>query len=336
MIILTNCLSGQADEGCLKVAVKLVQHIKEAAPQTTVIGYERNAPLCDHFLPLNKYMLSGKLQRLLRKRKEPVLFIPFSAKMRSTAVRTFCLALISPRPVTLLQSMYSPMGRFSRWLLKLSRAKMVCLSEQSYLYYRQRLGSRVTYLKAGVDTQRFCPVSPEEKQALRQQYGLALDKPLVLHVGHLKKDRNLTRLLELDSRYHGVVVVSTHDPAGQEQTLRQQLLEAENITLLEGFFADIQQLYQLADVYLFPVTAVKGCIDAPLSALEAAACGIPVVATGFGELKTLVGQEGFYLLTGEDPAQLNEMIAKALQEGKNPRPSVQIYDWNNGAKQLLS
>lgn len=44
-------------------------------------------------------------------------------------------------------------------------------------------------------------------------------------------------------------------------------------------------MYQLSDLYIFPVIFEGGCIGIPLSILEARACGIPVMSTEFGGLK---------------------------------------------------
>ncbi len=335
MIVLTNCLTQNADEGCLKVAVSLVKRIKEQQPQTTVIGYERQNPLCDVFLPLNKLMLNRHLIKLLRREKQDVLFAPFSAKMRSTALRTLMICVFARGRVLLLQPMFSQMGTLARLLIKLSGAKMLCLSESSRQYYRRQLGDQVIYLKTGVDTQRFSPVAPEQKAALRKKYGLPEDKPIVLHVGHLKPGRNEIQFLKLDPKYHGVLVNSTHTPEQQDAQLRKTLSSKENLTLIEGFQPNIAEIYQLSDVYLFPVTEKKSCIDVPLSALEAASCGIPVVTTAFGEMETLLKHEGFYKIQSFEPETLNALLQKAIDEKKNPRPAVLDYDWNSAVKTIL-
>ncbi len=333
MIILTNCLTQAADEGCLKVAVSLVKRIKRARPETTVIGYDRESPLCDVFLPINKLMLNARLWKLLREKRQSVLFVPFSANMRSTALRTLVVSCYARGQVLLLQSMYSPMGKLAKLFMKLSGAKLICLSRDSCVYYKEKIGEKARYFRTGVDTTRFAPVTAEEKAALREKYGLPKEKPIVLHVGHLKAGRNIGQFLKLDSRYHGLLVVSTHDPSQQDVRLRQALSQKENLTLIDTFLPDIQEIYQLADVYLFPVVERKGCIDAPLSAMEAAACGIPVVATPFRELKTLLDRDGFYEIT--DFAELTALLQRAIGEQKNPRQAILPYDWNYAVETLL-
>lgn len=335
MLVITNCLTQTADEGCLKVAVSLIKRIKEKDPQTTVIGYERECPLCDVMLPLNKLMLNGKLIRFLRQNKAPVLFAPFSAKMRSTALRTLVISLFARGQVMLLQPMHSEMNTLAKLLMQLSGAKLLCLSRCSWQYYKERLGDKAVYLKTGVDTKRFTPCTAEEKLALRRKYGFSEEKNIVLHVGHLKRGRNIGQFLKLSDRYHGLVVASTHTPDAQDRELGLALKEKENLTLLEGFQPSIEELYRLSDVYFFPVVEKKSCIDVPLSALEAAACGIPVVTTPFREMRSLIGKEGFYEICSFEPDGLNAQLEKAVAEKKNPREAVLSYDWENAVEMVL-
>ena len=234
-----------------------------------------------------------------------------------------------------MQPMFSQMGTLAKTLIKLSGARILCLSEESWRYYRHRIGNKAVYLKTGVDTQSFFPVSPEEKANLRKKYGLPEDKPLVLHVGHLKPGRNEIQFLKLDSQYHGVLVNSTHTPEQQDDQLRKTLSSKKNLTLIDGFQPNIAEIYQLCDVYLFPVMEKKSCIDVPLSALEAAACGLPVVTTAFGEMETLLNCEGFYEIASFEPAELNALLQKAINEKKNPRPAVFDYDWSHAVTVLL-
>ena len=107
------------------------------------------------------------------------------------------------------------------------------------------------------------------------------------------------------------------------------------MTLIEDYVPQIQELYQLADVYLFPVTEAGNCIDVPLSALEAAACGIPVAAAPYGELKELLYKPGFYPIETFEPAALEALLEKAVREGISPRSGVLDYDWEKTVANLL-
>lgn len=335
MIILTNCLTETADEGCLKVASSLIKRIKKKAPETMVVSYGESSCPGDLYLQVNKLMLNRRLLSLLRKKKEPLLYIPAVAKAHTMAARVFILSLFARQGMQVMQVMQYPMGMFTRLLLKASKARIITFSKSTWQCYRSLIGDQVDYLKAGVDTERFCPVSAAQKRALRERYGLPLDKTIVLHVGHLNTKRNVEQLLAVNKNAHAVLVASTYAADKKDGRLKQRLLQEANITLIDRFLPNIEEIYQLADVYLFPVVAPHKCIDVPLSALEAAACGIPVVTTPYGEMKELIGKPGFYPIESFEPAELNALLETAVAEGVSPRQSVLEYDWNIAVQQAL-
>lgn len=328
MIILSNCLTKTVDEGCRKVANSLIRRIKREEPKTTVVSYENGAGLGDMHLKINKLMLSKKLRHLLRQKKEPLLYVPAPAKMLSAAIRIFILSRYAKWGLQALMVMTFPIDRFSGFLLRKSGARVIAMSGESWKQYRDVIGDRAVYLKAGVDTQRFCPVDDRQKIALREAYGIPTGKKVALHVGHLNAGRNVSQLLKLDENWHGVLVVSTLTAGEQDASLRMQFQKQENMTLIDRYLPNVQELYQLADAYLFPVEESGRCIDVPLSALEAAACGIPVVTTPYGELRELIGEAGFYPIESFEPAALNALMNTAAAAGISPRQSVLEYDWN--------
>lgn len=336
MIILTNCLTEKADEGCLKVAVSLIRRIKAAVPDTTVISYGDSEQSGDLHLNVNKFMLSPRLLWLLWRRKEPVLYVPAVAKGHTMSLRVFILSLAARRGLRVVQVMRYQIKTIPRLLLKLSRARIITLSRETWDYYREVAGEQTEYLKTGVDTQLFQPVTEERKRQLRQKYGLPQDKPIVLHVGHMRPGRNVSQLLKVEEPFRAVLVASTYAPEMKDTQLRDTLLQKEDLTILEGYLPEIQEIYQLSDVYLFPVERAHSCIDVPLSAMEAAACGLPVVTTAFGELKELLGEEGFYEIGSFEPEPLNALLKRAYEEKKSPRASVMEYDWNLAAETLLA
>lgn len=335
MIILTNGLSSTADEGALKIAVSLTRRLRAGRPDTTVITYERRGPESDVHLKLNKLFWNPGLWRMIRKKGEKVLYIPFPTRMLPAAMRIFTLSRFARRGLDTLLVMNGRMDPLAAWLIRASGSRILTVSRQNYEAYRAILGSRAVYLKTGVDTRRFRPARPGEKAALRRKYGLPEDKPIVLHVGHMARGRNIGVLTGLGEKWHIVLAVSTLTAAQRDEALRARLLEMPNLTLMEAYNEHIEELYRLADVYLFPVAEAGHCIDVPLSALEAAASGIPVAATAYGELGQLLGKPGFYPIESFAPDALEGLLTKALREGASPRESILDYDWENTVMDLL-
>ena len=335
MILLSNCLTDVADEGCLKVANSLTKRIKQVQERVTVVSTARRSGLTDIYLDINKFLISGKLIRLIRKSGEPVLYIPFPTRSLPNAIRIFWLSLFVPKPFKVVFTMTSPYNRLSKMLLKWSKAQVYALSKSAADFYETVVGpKRVTYLKTGVDTDRFVPTAPENIRELKGKYGLDPDKKVVLHVGHMKAGRNIGQLMKLDSQYQVLLVTSTFTTDEQDLQLRQQMEQCENIKIIDYYLPNIEQIYQLADVYFFPVLEQGNCIDIPLSCLEAAACGTPVVMTAYGEMREFVGKPGFYFM--ENPELANQRIAEALEHGdSDPRSSVLEYDWKRSVQRLL-
>lgn len=336
MVILTNCLAERVDEGCLKVANSLTRRIKKKCPASTILTYERNVQESDVHLQLNKLFLNLKLFAVLRKKKEPVLYIPFSACTKASILRTAVLAAFSRVPVNVLFVSHRPLGPLFQGLLRWSKARIFSLSKESYVFFQGIVGDRAIYLKTGVDTKKFRPISPEEKAELRRKYEIPDDAKVLLHVGHLKEGRNIRALLNVDPSIHVVLVVSTLTEGQWDEQLRRELNARPNTILIDTFVENIEQIYQMADVYMFPVQEAGNCIDTPLSVLEAAACGIPALVTAYGELKELLDEDGFYPIQTFEPEPLNELVLRACSQKRNGRQSVLAYEWDRAVENLLS
>lgn len=333
MLILTNSLSDTPDEGALKAATNLVTRIRELDPTVKIITYDRVGSLSDQHLKLNKLLLNRELFRLLRQ-EESMLYIPFPTRSLPMAARTFLLSRIFPGKIRALLTMTCPLGPAAKFLLRRSGAEFGVLSRDAWTLFREFLPeNRVLRVKTGVDTGKFAPATAGKARELKAKYGFDPDRSVVLHVGHLKTGRNVAALTGLSKDFQALLVVSTHTE--QEELLRRELLEAGNIRILDTYVPEIQELYQLSDVYFFPVEQPGNCIDVPLSCLEAAACGKPVVTTAYGEMKEFLGKPGYFFLKSSEETEIVQVITAALKsEPGLTRAAAEEYDWNNAAKML--
>ena len=335
MIILTNCLAGHDDEGNLKVAAKLIAGLKKRNPEVMLVTYENEAFMSDCHIQLNKLMLSGRLAHLLHTRQDELFFVPQYARMLQMSVKIFILSLYARKKIKVLFPMQPKPNRFGNLLLKLSGAEIIMLSGKSFDNMSRIFKDRVHRIKAAVDTSSFVPAAVDKKQQLREKFGLPVDKPVILHVGHMKYKRNVDKLLSVDEKYHVVLAVSTTTAAFKDADLEEKLREKANITVIDSYIPHIEELYQASDLYLFPVVAERACIDVPLSAFEAAACNLPVLATPYGELQEMLGKEGFYPIESFEPAELNAAIENALACTADVRKNILGYDWEEGVDALL-
>ena len=331
-MILTNSLTRIVDEGAAKVANSLIRRMKAADPSLTVISCGSEGEGCDVHIQANKLLLSCKLAAFVHGSKQHVLYVPSYARMLPTAVRVLILSVYARRNLSVLLPMRSPISRLARTLFCLSGAEMICLSADAEAFYQRELSCPVQYLRTGVDTQRFVPVLPERKAELRRKYQIPSDKPVVLHVGHMTQGRNIALLTRLSSAFHRVLVFRAQ---AEDTALRAELMRCPDLTLIDTYQAQIEEIFQLADVYLFPVKQPLHCIDVPLSALEAASCGVPVVTTAYGEMQQLLDKPGFYQLPDTAPETVHAALKRALEEDKSPREAVLDYDWSGAVETLL-
>lgn len=331
MLILTNCLTKNSDEGCVNVAHNIVKRIKASEKNVRVVSYERTSELTDTCVKSNKLMLSIPLIKELQKAQK-VLYIPFPARTIATAVRIWIVSRFC-KDLTVLISMHYNIDKLSGFLLKSSKAKLTVLSEIAYKDFSAVAGNKVSYIKTGVDTKKFHPTDQSTKLSLREKYGIEKSAKVILHVGHLKEGRNIQQLLNLSDEYFVILVTSTLTKNEQDKQLKEEFLKRKNTLLIDEFVEHIEEIYQLSDLYFFPVVEAGHCIDVPLSVLEAASCGIPVLTTEYGEAKVFKNKEGFSYISSFE--NLDELVNKAINKKTDKiRDAVLDYDWNNAVEFL--
>ncbi len=335
MVILSNCMTEKVDEGCLKAANSLIKRLKTSCADSQLITYERESELSDVHMNINKLMINTKLFSLIRKKRGDLLYFPFPARQNFTAIRMFVLSLFAGKGVRTILTLNRPYNFIGKIFLKMSRAEIIVFSAQAAETYSRLVGKkRVTYLKTGVDTNKFVPVSEEEKAALKKKYGFNSDVPVILHVGHIKEGRNVAQMMKLSQEYQIILVGSTFTKNEQDTAVREQMQSCENIRIIDEYLSDIQEIYQLSNVYFFPVVKTGNCIDVPLSCMEAAACNLPVVTTEYGEMREFKGKDGFFFIENFEPDTLNSLVLEAVSSKADTRSSVMEYDWNNAVEAL--
>lgn len=217
-------------------------------------------------------------------------------------------------------------------VMRLARPDLVLVQTPDSTALFEQLGCAVAPLPNGVDLERFRPVTRDCRRQLRRDYGLDPDRPVVLHVGHLQRARNLLSLEAL-SRAQIQVLVAGSVYMGTDHSLFQQL-ENAGFHVLKGYQSHIERLYMLADCYVFPPRPGNS-LTMPLSVLEAMACNLPVISTPFRGLAHAFA-EGNGLSFVENTDDLLPCVQEVLASPDLPttREMVSDYSWQAVVDQL--
>src|SRR5207302_2816522 len=107
-------------------------------------------------------------------------------------------------------------------------------------------------------------------------------------------------------------------------------LRSAGVVIFTGYRPEVEQLYRLADCYVFPVTSPMGAIAMPLSVLEALASDLPVASTRFGALPELFeGAPGIRFAATD--AELVSAVDHLLGNPSPTRHLVLPFSWEASA-----
>lgn len=199
----------------------------------------------------------------------------------------------------------------------------------------QALGCTLAYLPNGVDTRQFYPVSNAKKLELRRRYGIPKDVFVVLHVGNTRQVRNLESLTALQDEATQVVVVSSTTIQGDADIDTQ--LKAAGCLVLNQYIEAIEEVYMLADCYVFPTVDTVGAIAHPLSVMEAMACNLPVVSRRFGALPRIFEPgDGLYFFDTDEELTAQVKTLRSTPGVIATRDKVRQMDWDAIAEKALN
>jgi D-inositol-3-phosphate glycosyltransferase len=201
------------------------------------------------------------------------------------------------------------------------------LAEQSQLEFLYKANSRkLTVIPPGVDTARFYPIPQDEARAV---IDVPANKRMLLYVGRIEPLKGVDTLLRAISSMQNEwesacapfsLVIIGGDPDASQQDMTSEMtrlqimvhdLNIKDVVLFLGKRSQesLPYYYSAADVVVVP----SHYESFGMVALEAMACGTPVVASQVGGLAFLVqdGVTGFVVPDGE-PDLLGQRLARLI------------------------
>ena len=194
-------------------------------------------------------------------------------------------------------------------------------------------GAKICRLAVGIDVQKFKPVSPSETTRLKINYGFPADKPLVVHVGHCSAGRGLEDFRWVDSDRYSTMVVAS----GMFESQRTvSALHAAGVRVHSGYLPAVNEIYQMADCYLFPTQSREHVISIPLSVMEALACGTPVVAyESFRGIDSIAVTQQDALLRVGEPSHISAAVQAAVKRKSEHSYLKEPMTWDQVAQDFM-
>jgi len=256
------------------------------------------------------------------------------------------LTIISGNKAKTISSATRPyFSKYSRWTIPLLKPDLILTQSSKSESVFKKMGCRVEFLPNGVDCVKFAPVNENEKLTLRRQFDLPENAIIVLHVGHIKPNRNLDVFKEIQKIENVQVVIVGGITETADERLKKDLQNI-GVKVFHKLYDDISQFYKMADLYVFPLKDAGnklpdsynqvGAIDLPLSIFEAMACNLPVITTKFGALERLFESGGGFYYTENKEEIVNGVRSIFFQSDCNTRKKVLPYDWGKVVTRIES
>ncbi|WP_083861990.1 glycosyltransferase family 4 protein [Halogeometricum pallidum] len=305
--------SEQLDEGMKNFGIQLHDRLNKRGIDATLLDL-REIGSADFWLALS------------RASPDIVHLVPGPTAKGLVLLRALSTVKQCKTVATVTQPRFSPFSRRTVPYLRPSLMYVQSKTEQSRF---NALGCTTEFLPSGVNLTQFSPNDENNQTQLRNELGLPSDKRIFLHVGHFKRGRGIESLLELQA--HGHLVIVGSPSTGPEADLVESL-RSTGVTIQTEYVPEIEKYYQIADIYVFPVTDEANSIQAPLSVLEAMACNLPVISTRFGGLTDLFDEgEGLRFISSFAGIEEGDLEFDTVET----RDKVSKYSWDAIVSQVL-
>ncbi len=204
--------------------------------------------------------------------------------------------------------------------------------------------SKVEVVQNGVDLDRFKPI-PGASDRIRAKHRIPKNACVAVTVRRLVYKNGIDTLVDsakiaIEKNPALVFLVIGKGPDLEEtKILIDKLGIGENFKLA-GFVSDedLPSYYNAADFFVLPSKSGEGL---PLVALEAMACGLPVIATKVGGINEVMIKDYGRLVPPNDSESLAEAIESfSIMDFSNHKETIrriveQMYGWDQNVARLV-
>lgn len=321
-ICILGSYSERADEGMANVSYNLYRFLKLTSNTDEIV-----------LMNLNHVLKFEFWKKIFSLRADILHFIP--GPTLQGLVFAKILQKITRSKLVISATRPDLPGFFKRiaWLL---RPDIIIVQSDNSEKMFKALKYKTIFIPNGVDTNRFVPIELSRKSKLRKDHGFNENDFIILHIGPITKGRNQMLLLS-QLKDEKILLVTSITNRSEEEAYNELIQisktnsnsNTRNITIWREYFPNIEDVYALCDVYVFPAFEELSSIDIPLSVLEAMSCNLPVITTEFGGLRRCL-ETGSGLFFIQKESQLKDRIAN-IKEGTisvNTREKIMPFSWN--------
>lgn len=229
----------------------------------------------------------------------------------------------------------------------LKEADKIIVVSNATMRYVLSLGAdpeKIKLLHNGVDLERFKPLTGV-KDAVREKLGISKNAVVVITVRRLVYKNGVDTLIDsakiaIKKNPKLLFLVVGTGPDFAEVKARTEQLGIGNSFRLTGFVSDedLPLYYNAADFFVLPSKSGEGL---PLVALEAMACGLPVVATKVGGITEVIMTDYGRIVPPDNPDAMAEAVLEfsngelsSLKSGLRSRIE-QKFSWDKNVERLV-
>ncbi len=185
---------------------------------------------------------------------------------------------------------------------------LITINEEDYDFAKKHFKHPDVKLVNGVgyNSEKFFPVSEDEKMKLREKKGFSKDDKILIYVAELNKNKNQEMIIRALKEIPGAKLLF----AGRDNNNGACAKAAELYSVKDRVYFldqrdDVDELLQMSDICA--ASSIREGL--PVNIMEAMACGVPVVATDNRGHRSLVknGEDGFTVAVNDDKAMAEKI-----------------------------
>jgi len=208
-----------------------------------------------------------------------------------------------------------------RRLRKILFCDVIVVQSKNTLEKLTKIGiKKVKLIYPGIDLKKYRPAKKD--LGLMKKLKIKSDDFIALYTGEYIRLKAIDDIMEAlkilakDKKNKNIkIILACRIKSKKDQQKKQAVaewLEKEKLLSKIVFldtFSEMNQLYNLSDINIFPVREMAGKFDIPLTLVESMACGKPVIVSKLKNLKELVGKNNYGMICKvHDPKNLAEKI----------------------------